>query len=70
MTITVEDDGPGCQENELEQLSQCSARLDETTQHSSGFGLAIVRDVAKFYGEHLQLSHSEKLGGLLAPITL
>ena len=65
--ISVEDDGPGCPESELEQLALRGVRLDETIQ-GHGLGLAIVRDIAEYYGGKMQLSRSKNLGGLLISV--
>ncbi|AMK79034.1 MULTISPECIES: sensor histidine kinase [Methylomonas] len=63
MTISVEDDGPACSAQDMQQLSKRGLRLDEAVQ-GHGLGLAIVRDIAVFYGGTLQISRSEQLGGL------
>ncbi|OAI28381.1 histidine kinase [Methylomonas koyamae] len=63
MRISVEDDGPGCSELELQQLSRRGLRLDEAVQ-GHGLGLAIVRDIAEFYRGKLSIERSAQLGGL------
>ncbi|HEY8158614.1 MAG TPA: sensor histidine kinase [Methylobacter sp.] len=68
LIITVEDDGPGCPEHELQQLTQRGVRLDESVQ-GHGLGLAIVRDIAEFYGGRLELARSQHLGGLLVTVS-
>jgi signal transduction histidine kinase len=68
LIIKVEDDGPGCPEHELQQLTQRGVRLDESVQ-GHGLGLAIVRDVAEFYGGRLELARSQHLGGLLVRVS-
>ncbi|MGR8932620.1 MAG: sensor histidine kinase [Gammaproteobacteria bacterium] len=67
LRITVADDGPGCPEQDLSQLTQRGMRLDESVQ-GHGLGLAIVRDIAEYYGGHLELSRSVQLGGLQATV--
>ncbi|MGZ4959020.1 MAG: sensor histidine kinase [Methylomonas sp.] len=67
LLITVEDDGPGCPVDELHQLAQRGVRLDESVQ-GHGLGLAIVRDVAEFYGGRLEIQRSLSLGGLLVTV--
>ncbi|PKD40404.1 sensor histidine kinase [Methylomonas sp. Kb3] len=63
ITISVEDDGPGCSAQDMQQLSKRGLRLDEAVQ-GHGLGLAIVRDIAVFYGGELEIMRSAQLGGL------
>ena len=60
--ITIEDDGPGVPDAELERIRERGRRLDETKQ-GSGLGLSIVEDIADIYGLQLTYGRSE-LGGL------
>jgi signal transduction histidine kinase len=67
--LAVDDDGPGLGPEEREHLGeQRGERLDETVP-GSGFGLAIVRDIARLYGGSLDLGESP-LGGLHARLEL
>ena len=66
--ITVEDDGPGLAEEDYATALKRGARLDEATP-GTGFGLAIVDDLARAYKGELNLSRSE-LGGLCVTLTL
>ncbi len=68
LVITVDDDGPGVEEGMCEAVLQRGVRADETAP-GSGFGLAIVRDLADVYGGGITLSRSP-LGGLRATLTL
>lgn len=67
MTICVEDDGPGCCEQDMQQLSQRGLRLDEAVQ-GHGLGLAIVRDIADYYRGTLKITRSSELGGLAVSV--
>jgi signal transduction histidine kinase len=68
LVITVDDDGAGVENGMLESVLQRGVRADETAP-GSGFGLAIVRDLAEVYGGAIALSRSP-LGGLRATLTL
>jgi signal transduction histidine kinase len=61
--VKVSDDGPGCPDSELKNLTRRGLRLDESIQ-GHGLGLAIVRDMVDFYGGRLVLGRSSALGGL------
>jgi len=63
LTILVEDDGPGMDEDSREQLLQRGVRADETRE-GHGLGLAIVSDIVAGYGGSLRLDRSDALGGL------
>jgi signal transduction histidine kinase len=68
MVILVDDDGPGLAPSLREAVLQRGVRADEAAP-GSGFGLAIVRDVAELYGGSILLEQSP-LGGLRARLTL
>jgi signal transduction histidine kinase len=68
LVVIVDDDGPGVADGMLESVLQRGVRADETAP-GSGFGLAIVRDLAEVYGGSIALSRSP-LGGLRAKLTL
>jgi signal transduction histidine kinase len=68
LRLVVEDDGKGLAEAERETVFQRGLRLDEAVP-GSGLGLAIVRDIAKLYGGHFELTESP-LGGLAARLEL
>ncbi len=67
--ITIEDDGPGCSEQEAKQLARRGTRLDETVE-GHGLGLAIAKDIVKLYNGKIVFSQSRKLGGLSVTIEL
>ncbi|MEH6405186.1 MAG: HAMP domain-containing sensor histidine kinase [Sneathiella sp.] len=68
LKITVEDDGPGIPDEQLENVMKWGARLDHAPP-GSGFGLSIVHDMVDLYNGSIDLGRSN-LGGLSASITL
>ncbi len=68
VTIIVEDDGPGLDASMRQAVLQRGVRADEAAP-GSGFGLAIVRDLAELYGGSIALDGSP-LGGLRASLRL
>ncbi len=68
IVITVDDDGPGLDPSMREVVLQRGVRADEAAP-GSGFGLAIVRDLADLYGGSIALDRSAD-GGLRAQLTL
>ena len=67
-SICVEDDGPGLSEHDYTNALKRGVRLDEATP-GTGFGLAIVDDLARAYKGTLGLGRSD-LGGLKVTLTL
>ena len=66
--ITIEDDGPGMEEEEQVLVLGRGIRLDETKQ-GHGLGLSIVRDIVDAYHGKFELD-SSKLGGLKVDVYL
>lgn len=66
--ITVDDDGPGLAPSMRAVVLQRGVRADEAAP-GSGFGLAIVRELAELYGGSIVLEGSP-LGGLRAGLRL
>ena len=66
--IKVEDDGPGVEEHEHQNVLRRGHKLDET-KPGHGQGLGIVKDIAELYGGTLKLARSG-LGGLSARLDL
>jgi signal transduction histidine kinase len=66
--ITIDDDGPGLDAALHEEVLQRGVRADEAAP-GSGFGLAIVRDLAELYGGSIALDES-RLGGVRAMLRL
>ena len=67
LSVSVEDDGPGCPPAHLDRLTRRGARLDED-RNGHGLGLAIVADIVDQYGGFLRLGRSQDLGGFAARI--
>jgi len=68
IAIIVDDDGPGIEVSKRDAVLQRGVRADETAP-GSGFGLAIVRDLAELYGGAIALE-SSPLRGLRARLVL
>lgn len=67
--LTVEDDGPGCSDEELAQVSSRGIRLDESIS-GHGLGLSIVEDIVALYKGHIHYGRSESLGGFSVRVNL
>lgn len=70
--ITIDDDGPGIPEDQLEEVFRPFYRLDTARNldtAGTGLGLAIARDIAHGHGGEIKLSRSP-MGGLRAEIHL
>jgi signal transduction histidine kinase len=68
VTITIDDDGHGIEPALREAVLQRGVRADEAAP-GSGFGLAIVRDLAEVYGGTIALGMSPS-GGVRAQLQL
>jgi signal transduction histidine kinase len=68
IVINVDDDGPGIAREMREVVMRRGVRADEAAP-GSGFGLAIVRDLAELYGGGIALEQSP-MGGLRARLEL
>ncbi len=66
--ISIEDDGPGLDAEQREEVFARGKRLDEATP-GSGLGLSIVRDCAGLYGGQVRLEDSPA-GGLRVVLVL
>lgn len=62
-SFSVEDDGPGVADEQVERMLKRGVRLDEATP-GHGIGMAIVRDIVQAYEGHLNIERSA-LGGAL-----
>jgi signal transduction histidine kinase len=67
--ILVDDDGAGLVPSMRDVVLQRGVRADEAAA-GSGFGLAIVRDLAELYGGSIAIEGSPSLGGLRARLSL
>jgi len=63
LTLLIEDDGPGCSPQSLEQIVRRGVRLDESME-GHGLGLAIACGIADAYGADIAFGRSQALGGL------
>jgi signal transduction histidine kinase len=66
--IIVDDDGPGLNPSQRDQVARRGRRLDET-KPGSGLGLSIVLELAALYGGSLRLGNAP-IGGLRAELLL
>jgi len=62
--LSVEDDGPGVAQEEIEQLWQRFRRGRDARGSGSGLGLAIVADIARLHGASTTLAPGESGRGL------
>ena len=69
LLLTIEDDGPGCPDADLERIAERGVRFDEA-RAGHGLGLAIVRDIVSSYGGELSLGRSSRLGGMLVSVSI
>lgn len=69
LRLMVEDDGPGCEPDELGELTRRGFRLDES-KPGSGLGLAIVKDIVDSYGGTIAFLSSPDLHGLRVEVQL
>ena len=65
-TLSIEDDGDGLGENEIEKILNRGTRLDEATE-GQGIGLAVVADIVESYNIDLGFS-AAGIGGLKASL--
>lgn len=68
-TLTIEDDGPGFPDIDLQQLTQRGVRADSQTQ-GSGMGLAAVQQLMAAHGGQLIPNHRKQGGAHIALVFL
>lgn len=72
LIINVKDEGPGIEEDQLEEVFKPFVRLDKSRNKDSGgmgLGLAITRSIARNHGGDIKLINAID-GGLLAELSL
>jgi len=72
VTVTVEDDGPGIPETELERVFDPFYRIESSRSRETGgvgLGLSVVRSVVRSHGGDILLVNRPE-GGLLATVVL
>ena len=72
LLITIDDDGPGIPEDQIERMFQPFVRLDESRSEETGgigLGLAIARSIIRSHGGDIGLRNRDE-GGLRAEIRL
>jgi len=60
--LTLEDNGPGVNDEQLARLGERFWRPPGQTQTGSGLGLSIVKNIAQLHGIRLTFSHAEPQG--------
>ncbi len=66
--LRVQDSGPGMTEPEMARLGERFYRVLGHDQPGSGLGWSIVKRIANLFGAQVQISRSERLGGLAVTV--
>ncbi|NEV60817.1 ATP-binding protein [Thiorhodococcus minor] len=69
LILRIEDDGPGCSEEAIADITGRGMRLDEEVS-GHGLGLSIVKEIVDGYQGRIGFARSARLGGLRAEIAL
>ncbi|MFE8032530.1 sensor histidine kinase [Thiohalocapsa marina] len=67
--MCIEDDGPGCSEEELRSIGLRGARLDERVS-GHGLGLSIAKEIVELYGGKIDFYRSTRFGGFGVAVRL
>ncbi len=70
--ISIDDDGPGIEKSEFQNITKPFYKIDKSTSESKssvGLGLSISSDIIKSHGGDINFNKS-KLGGLKVTISL
>ncbi|MDA4848130.1 ATP-binding protein [Hoeflea poritis] len=68
LAISVEDDGPGMEDDQLAEALKRGRRLDES-KPGTGLGLSIIKEISEEYKGSVKLGRSD-LGGLSVTVSL
>ncbi len=69
LLMSVEDDGPGIEPDQVDRVLQRGVRGDERVQ-GHGIGLSIVQDIVRAYQGELAVDRSAEFGGARFSVTL
>ena len=69
LLFSVEDDGPGIEEDKVEKVLQRGVRGDERVK-GHGIGLSIVQDIVRAYNGELTVDRSPEFGGARFSVAL
>lgn len=69
LLLSVEDDGPGIEDDKVEKILQRGVRGDERVK-GHGIGLSIVQDIVRAYNGELTVDRSPEFGGARFSVAL
>ena len=64
LLLSVDDSGPGLEDDDRERLGERFFRVPGSLESGSGLGWSIVRRIAAVHRLQVQVSRSSELGGL------
>lgn len=67
--LTIEDEGPGLADTQLQRLGERFFRVPGSAESGSGLGWSIVRRIADLYGASITIGRSVELSGLAVSVT-